>query len=333
MQAVVLVALAIAILLTIGIIVRAIFYGRVRASSGRGRQPRLAVVDVFDLDRNRQLVLVRRDQVEHLVMIGGPNDVVVESGIIRTVVAAVAARDRDRGERDAGGHGLTMPLAVDLGPQKVSDSPKPEDIKIAAMLPAANADIGASGAAGEPSAPAMGAIFAHTCSQQAMAPQPVVAASRASVAPQAPVRATPPDFAEPSSSARIEARDPAPQVQAAQRPSEDAARADMAPPVKPVEIPAQTPRPVEPLAGSDRPALRSQFIQRAAPLPRTLAPLTPRPLNLTSAGFSPRPMTTPKPVTQPAGRDVPDQKAAETSPIDDLEMEMARLLGHPVKLD
>ncbi|WP_029029370.1 flagellar biosynthetic protein FliO [Salinarimonas rosea] len=52
-------------------------------ASGRSKQPRLGIVDVYDLDRQRQLVLLRRDGVEHLLLIGGPNDVVVESGIGR----------------------------------------------------------------------------------------------------------------------------------------------------------------------------------------------------------------------------------------------------------
>ncbi len=54
------------------------------AAGGRTRQPRLGIVDAFDLDRQRQLVIVRRDNVEHLVMIGGPNDLVIEQGIIRS---------------------------------------------------------------------------------------------------------------------------------------------------------------------------------------------------------------------------------------------------------
>jgi hypothetical protein len=52
-------------------------------AGSRSRQPRLGVIDSFDIDRKRQLVLVRRDHVEHLIMIGGPNDVVIESSIIR----------------------------------------------------------------------------------------------------------------------------------------------------------------------------------------------------------------------------------------------------------
>lgn len=42
---------------------------------------RLEVVDHASVDGRRKLVLVRRDEVEHLVMIGGPVDVVIEAGI------------------------------------------------------------------------------------------------------------------------------------------------------------------------------------------------------------------------------------------------------------
>jgi len=48
---------------------------------GRNRQPRLQVLDATAVDARRRLVLVRRDNVEHLVMIGGPTDIVIESGI------------------------------------------------------------------------------------------------------------------------------------------------------------------------------------------------------------------------------------------------------------
>ena len=58
---------------------RLLFGPRIRGGVGGRRQPRLGVVDAYDLDRQRQLVLVRRDNVEHLIMIGGPNDMLIES--------------------------------------------------------------------------------------------------------------------------------------------------------------------------------------------------------------------------------------------------------------
>jgi hypothetical protein len=60
------------------------------ANTQRGRMPRLAVIDAAAVDGRRRLVLVRRDNVEHLLMIGGPTDIVVEPNIVR----AAAGRDQ-----------------------------------------------------------------------------------------------------------------------------------------------------------------------------------------------------------------------------------------------
>lgn len=49
---------------------------------GKNRQPRLQVLDAAAVDARRRLVLVRRDDVEHLIMIGGPTDIVIESSIV-----------------------------------------------------------------------------------------------------------------------------------------------------------------------------------------------------------------------------------------------------------
>src|SRR3954468_16888243 len=56
---------------------------RLGAATTRGRQPRLAVIDAASVDGRRRLVLIRRDNTEHLLMIGGPTDVVVETNIVR----------------------------------------------------------------------------------------------------------------------------------------------------------------------------------------------------------------------------------------------------------
>ena len=58
---------------------------------GRGRVPRLAIVDAMAIDRRRRLILVRRDNVEHLLLIGGPSDVVVEGTIQRVRQRSVQA--------------------------------------------------------------------------------------------------------------------------------------------------------------------------------------------------------------------------------------------------
>jgi flagellar protein FliO/FliZ len=64
---------------------------------GRSRQPRIGIVDIYDLDRQRQLVLLRRDNVEHLLLIGGLNDVVIETNIVRVAGARTSAQPHEAG--------------------------------------------------------------------------------------------------------------------------------------------------------------------------------------------------------------------------------------------
>lgn len=78
------------------LVFRLAFGRRLRMPGGRARQMRLGIVDAFDLDRQRQLVIVRRDNVEHLVMIGGPNDLLIESQIIRMDIR----REKDAREKE-----------------------------------------------------------------------------------------------------------------------------------------------------------------------------------------------------------------------------------------
>jgi flagellar protein FliO/FliZ len=72
-------------------LVRRFGAGGLSASSARGRQTRLGVIEAAAVDSRRRLVLVRRDNVEHLIMLGGPTDLVVEANIVRA--QAAAARD------------------------------------------------------------------------------------------------------------------------------------------------------------------------------------------------------------------------------------------------
>ena len=75
-------------------------------SSARGRQPRLAVVDAAAVDARRKLVIIRRDNVEHLLMIGGPTDVVVEQNIVRAI-SATARQGGGAGRRPPPAHSRT----------------------------------------------------------------------------------------------------------------------------------------------------------------------------------------------------------------------------------
>jgi flagellar protein FliO/FliZ len=76
-------------------------------STTRGRQPRLAVIDYASVDGRRRLILVRRDNVEHLLMIGGPSDIVVEPNIVRAVPAT-----RDIGRAPAGIEAITRAIPL-----------------------------------------------------------------------------------------------------------------------------------------------------------------------------------------------------------------------------
>lgn len=88
-----------AVLALIGVtawLVRRFGANRLGGGAARGRQPRLAVIDAASVDGRRRLVLIRRDNVEHLLMIGGPSDVVVEPNIVRAAAGREAARESGR---------------------------------------------------------------------------------------------------------------------------------------------------------------------------------------------------------------------------------------------
>jgi hypothetical protein len=82
------------------------------AVTARGRQPRLAVIDAATIDGRRRLVLIRRDNIEHLIMIGGPTDVVIEPNIVRATSMAPARETPPA--RVTGGIGDALPRAVPL---------------------------------------------------------------------------------------------------------------------------------------------------------------------------------------------------------------------------
>src|SRR5438270_12232569 len=92
------------------------------AGATRGRQPRLGVIDAAVVDGRRRLVLIRRDNVEHLLMIGGPSDIVVEQNIVRPA-AAVAAREAIAPR--PGGLAEVMARAAEPAPPRDLPGPAP----------------------------------------------------------------------------------------------------------------------------------------------------------------------------------------------------------------
>ena len=133
-QIVVYAVVAVALLVALFILYRVLFAHRLRLpGGGRARQPRLGLVDAFSLDGQRQLVLVRRDNIEHLVMIGGPNDVVIESQIVRAAVAASvppAARERDQAPGASPASPAARPQpAIAVPPARLPPRPEPAPAK------------------------------------------------------------------------------------------------------------------------------------------------------------------------------------------------------------
>jgi hypothetical protein len=59
---------------------------------GRNASRRVGVIESVQLDGKRNIVLVRRDDTEHLVLVGGRNDVVIEPNIMRRPVPKPALR-------------------------------------------------------------------------------------------------------------------------------------------------------------------------------------------------------------------------------------------------
>lgn len=107
---------------------------RRRIPSGeRSRQLRLGFVENFDLDGERQLLLVRRDNVEHLLLIGGPNDVLVESGIVRAEARAPRGGFEPAQVAPSAPSGLvlapTPAAANEARPEAPAPEPRPEVVR------------------------------------------------------------------------------------------------------------------------------------------------------------------------------------------------------------
>jgi len=218
--AVVLLAAALLILF----IIRLLFGRRLHMpGGGRARQPRLGIVDAFDLDRQRQLVLVRRDNVEHLVMIGGPNDVLIESQIIRA-----DARPREKETTVSPVTAAPLPWPGNAG----NAEPKlvPEDMPVAARDDLRTPAPPLSSLPPEPA-------FAPT----GLAPRPVPPAPIA--APVAPGLDLPPLSAPPLTVAP-----------AGPQPTPPAKRPPFMPPRRPLATPTFGPKPAVPPAPGPGPS-------------------------------------------------------------------------------
>lgn len=99
-----------------------------RKGRAEPRAPRLAFVERTSLDGGRHLLLVRRDDVEHLILVGGPIDLVVETGIKAAPVdvpipSAVSGLVDEQAREELG----SEPPMQQAGPPRHASAPSMED--------------------------------------------------------------------------------------------------------------------------------------------------------------------------------------------------------------
>lgn len=184
--------LALLVLLIAVKLVRSMTFGTFVAG-GRNRKARLAVMDAAAIDSQRRLVLIRRDDVEHLLLIGGPTDVVVERDIRFGVPQRRMAPTAETAPP-------SMPEMVVPVPQPVpAPAPRPRPQEPAQRAPAASQQ--APAPRSQPERPA-----SQAAPRPAEPPRPAVSVAAPNIAPpQEPSRTMP----SPATIApRIEARNP-----------------------------------------------------------------------------------------------------------------------------
>jgi flagellar protein FliO/FliZ len=307
--------------------------GRFR-DTARGRQPRLAVIDHASVDGRRRLILVRRDNVEHLLMIGGPTDVVVEPNIVRAVAsprdvpgarpaAGIEALPRaiplpENGgswplQPEPAGTALRPPRAEPLPdempprmPQPAAEPPRPQRDTLAAL----------ADELGSRPPPPRRSIYAR--------PQPAEQHIEADAEPHldmpdeviaAPVVAPSPPPAPPVA---------APAAAKADQRNADQSLADMASRLEAaLRKPNAPPEPRRPM-GPQSAGPQSLAPQRPAPALEATHPTD------TLPSRSPRP-TEPKSEVRPQRPEAKPNQGNKTALYDSLEEEMASLLGRPTK--
>jgi flagellar protein FliO/FliZ len=310
-------------------LVRRFASNRLGANTNRGRMPRLAVIDAAAVDGRRRLVLVRRDNIEHLLMIGGPTDIVVEPNIVR----ATAGRDQ-LPQRPAGAEGppRIAPLPDAAGWTDSDDAfPHPEP-----QMP-------------EPPPRPARPSFAEDMRRAAPPPMPMPdrlpermpmperrADPLAGFSPEPMGRGEPrPEPREPRVEARMEAR---PEPRSEPRPEP---RAEPLPPRMPRSEPLM-PRPTRPSEAPKAPPMRAPE-RAAAPPPPPPPPAAAADQNLAEMAqrleaalrrpaaetMAPPVAPEPPPARPSRAEPVAPPAAAPKTSFENLEDEMASLLGRP----
>ncbi|MBW7973004.1 flagellar biosynthetic protein FliO [Bradyrhizobium sp. BR 10289] len=288
---------------------------RLGANTQRGRMPRLAVIDAAAVDGRRRLVLVRRDNVEHLLMIGGPTDIVVEPNIVRAAPGrdqlpqrpSAAEPPRLAPMPDAGGWADEAPRPELLDhpePQMPEPPPRParpsfadEVRRPAPALAERRSEPSLGGFTPEPLAPRP---------ERELRPEPLPPRV---ARPEPPLMPRPPRTSEPVK---------VPPVRA------ERAAAPPPPPVPPAPpVPPPAPAAATPSNAEQNLAEMAQRLEAALrrPAGETIAPpVAPEPPSAPPRAARSEPPAPPAP---------PPKPAAEKTSFENLEDEMASLLGRP----
>ncbi len=283
----------------------------------RGRQPRLGIVDVYELDRQRQLILLRRDNVEHLLLVGGPNDVVIERHIQR-------GQQRDPALRP---EAMAEPLAeAGLDPfpgleTQAQAAFRPDFAMPIVLAPTVSGPGGALASV----PPLDAAILDEAEPRPDRAPEPLTPDARPSEAivtgprPDAPARRPMRRTAPPLINPRPDVASERPR---SEPPPEEPAFAPAAiPPIPP--LPPAERRPVDPAILSDMARQLEAALARPAsavtpsPSPAWTAPApapSPAPAPAAPAAIDPMAAAMAAPVDAPAGEPAPAPSAEKPAP-------------------
>lgn len=277
---------------------------------GRNRQPRLQVLDAAAVDARRRLVLVRRDNVEHLVMIGGPTDIVIESGIgAIPVLTPVDQRDnflpdgRYEDERQQQVEPREAPHSISQPREVTHEQPA----KAAPIVTPAPAPI----VTPAPAAPAA----ATPAPVATPAPTPAPSATPTPAAQPAAIITPPPATASSPAAAPVVTPPPAPASVTAVRDSSVAKPAPVAP--ASTQTSAQVAPPaIEPVIESQR-AARQEAPVVSAPVvaaPDVAAPIAPPVMEKPAVFVAAAPVVAPPDVVPPI-KPAAVTQAVEPAPI------------------
>lgn len=333
--------------------------GSLGGQKARGRAPRLAVIEAGAVDGRRKLVLIRRDNVEHLIMIGGPTDILVEANIVR----GQSSRERASSVAD----NLTRVLAGATGEDSSWPPLQPEPAPRAMPMPRPAAREESSDWALQPEQSPPPALpkrqrsldpLAGLAAELSVRPSEPIAPRPAPAPTMEAPRVEAPRVAPPHVETQRMAPKPAPAPAASQQQPADQNLADMAQRLEAaLRRPAAPATPTPPRPGVAQPGVAQPGLKPAAETPRAAPPVTsPAPpaapakapeVTSPAAAAPEKPKEAPvsapaaaKPAAPPAGpaaakpAPAPAKAAPEKSDKPDdvfgsLEEEMANLLGRP----